>query len=155
MNTKLPILLAAFLLLVISANAQGWISSSRTFSSGTYNISGGAPNATLTIPAGETVRFTGGGWIGGTLVVNGTLILNAHYQVVNTLVGPNAQLSSNYGLTLNSNAVFDQGSTITIVGTTAYNGPNNDSIVFRSGSKFTTTVLQKTKGVCLFETVLV
>lgn len=146
MNTKLSIFLSAFLLLVISANAQGWISSSRTFSSGTYNISGGAPNATLTIPAGETVTFTGGGWIGGTLVVNGTLILNAHYQVVNTLVGPNAQLSSNYGITLNSNAVFDQGSTITIVGTTAYNGPNNDSIVFRSGSKFTTTVLQKNQG---------
>ena len=146
MNTKLPIFLAAFLLLVISANAQGWISSSRTFSSGTYNISGGASDATLTIPAGETVTFTGGGWIGGTLVVNGTLILNAHYQVVNTLVGPNAQLSSNYGITLNSNAVFDQGSTITIVGTSTDNQPNNDSIVFRSGSKFTTTVLQKNQG---------
>lgn len=146
MNTKLSIFLSAFLLLVISANAQGWISSSRTFSSGTYNISGGAPEATLTIPAGETVTFTGGGWIGGTLVVNGTLILNAHYQVVNTLVGPNAQLSGNSGLTLNNTAIFDQGSTITIVGTTAFNAPSNDSIVFRSGSKFTTTVLQKNQG---------
>ncbi len=146
MNTKLPIFLAAFLLFTIGANAQGWISSSRTFSSGTYNITGGAELATLTIPAGETVTFTGGGWIGGTLVVNGTLILNAHYQVVNTLVGPNAQLSGNNGLTLNNTAVFDQGSTTTIVGTTAANAPNNDSIVFRSGSKFTTTVLQKNQG---------
>lgn len=129
------------IVLPIAASSQTYIyySTSTSFNSGTYYVSGwGGGTTVLTIPTGQAVTFVfnGSAYGGGPLVVNGSLVTQGgNLQAGSTLsvgsgasmsvsgslttsgaatIGPNATLTSSDGLQTNSTFSILSGSVVNV-----------------------------------------